>query len=116
MVSSELVLESPDALVGGVVSPERADFGQQRFEQRALLRRKPLLELAQDFLGRGFAFSGRTRLKRDEVSDLGQELDVLVHVVGHEEVVADADDAVASTPHALQELVGRDGLRLERLR
>ena len=116
LVSSKLVLEPPDAFVGGVVSPERTDFGQQRFEQRALLRRKPLLELVQDFFRRGFSFSGRARLKRDKVPDLGQELDVLVHVVGHEEVVADADGAAASSPHPLQEFVRRDRRGLERFR
>ena len=116
LVSSKLVLEPPDAFVGGVVSPERTDFGQQRFEQRALLRRKPLLELVQDFFRRGFSLSGRARLKRDKVPDLGQELDVLVHVVGHEEVVADADGAAASSPHPLQEFVRRDRRGLERFR
>jgi hypothetical protein len=56
---SKLILETPNAFVGGVMPPERANLGQESFEQRALFRRKLLVEPVDQFGGRRFPVAGR---------------------------------------------------------
>jgi hypothetical protein len=102
------------------MSVEGADFSQKSFEQRTLLRRKSFLEFFEKIGSRGLAFAGRVRLKCDEISDLGQELDVVLVAVAQavrtKEIgfVGENDRAVAASFHPLEKLVGRNRRRISR--